>query len=375
MRLRAGHVTIAIIVLVTLFVVLAVWMGSSGSGGEDQVAGALPPVDSAQDLVPSMAVDVNVVDLGVIPNTGEGHGKLTVHNRGKGPLRIDEVRSSCACTAGAFSPGALPIPPGASADLNIKVDPKRIYGFESKKTLTLFSNDPVRPSLEVVVSAKIDPEFSLEPGTFDFGTVAKGTAAAKEIHLTSRIDTPFKITGISPVQPESKDEAPAGLQLELVPVAEGEWKTPGRVEYVLRASLSANLAPGAFDMNAYISTDIARFRFLRIPVHGTVEAPYKLEMPSNLRAVVIQATAADARVRVSAGSPVSLESAVAESGTVTVTGQESPGGMALVFAPVAGLAAGRHDDRVRARLRVGDRSFEELFDVRMFTGPAAKTKP
>ncbi len=373
MRLRAGHVTMAAVVLITLFVVAATWMGSSGPGREDVVEGALPPAGSAQDLVPSMAVDAVAVDLGVIPNTEEGHGKLTVHNRGKGPLKIDEVRSSCVCTAGAFSPGALPIAPGGSADLNIKVDPRHIYGFESKKTLTLFSNDPVRPSIEVVVSAKIDPEFSVEPENFDFGTVAKGTAAVKEIRLAARIDTPFTVTGVSTVQPESKEQPPVGLQLELVAVPETEWKTPGRAEYVIRASIASDMPPGPFDFGAFISTDLKRFRFLRVPVHGTVEAPYTLEMPSSLRVIVIQSNMADARVKVGTEKPVALESAAAESGTVTVSGQDVPGGMALVFAPVAGLAAGRHDDRVKVTLRMGDRTFEELFEVRVFSGPATKT--
>lgn len=373
MRLRAGHVTIAVIVLVIAFVIVAVWTGSSGPGGEEEVAGALPPVGGAQDLVASMAVDTNEVDLGVIPNTAEGHGKLTVHNRGKGPLKIDEVRSSCACTDGAFAPGALPIPPGGSADLNITVHPKRIFGFESKKTLTLFSNDPVRPTIEVTVSAKVDPEFSLEPDKFDFGTISKGDAPVMEMRLTARTDTPFKVTGVSTVQPESKEEAPAGLKLELVPVPENEWKTPGRAEYIIRAAVSSDMPPGPFDLGAFISTDLQRFRFLRVPVHGTVEAPYTLEMPSKLRTVVVQANAADARVKVTAGVPISLESAAAENGTVTVTGQGIPGGAELVFAPVAGQAAGRHDDRVRARLRVGDKTFEELFEVRVFSGTPEKT--
>jgi hypothetical protein len=375
MRLRAGHVTIAAAVLITLFVIVAVWQGSSsGPGGGEVVDGALPPVDGAQDQVASMAVDATEVDLGIIPNTEEGHGKLVVHNRGKGPLKISEVRSSCACTAGAFAPGALPIPPGASAELNIRVDPKRIYGFESKKTLTLFSNDPVRPSLDVVVSAKIDPEFSLEPDKFDFGTVAKGVAAVKEMRLVARIDTPFKVTGVSTVQPDSKEQPPTGLQLELVAVPEAEWKSPGRLECIIRASIGAEMPPGPFDMGAFISTDLKRFRFLRIPVHGMVEAPYKLEMPSSLRTVVLQPNMADARVKVTAEVPLVLESAAAESGTVTVSGSNISGGMELVFTAVSGLAAGRHDDRVRVRLRAGDKSFDELFEVRVFAGAVSKTE-
>ena len=374
MRLRAGHVAIAAVVLITAFVVGVAWLGPAGPGSGELVEGALPPVGSAPDEVASMAVDATEVDLGVIPNTGEGHGKLVVHNRGKGPLKISEVRSSCACTSGAFAPGALPIPPGASAELNIKIDPTRIYGFDSKKTLTLYSNDPVRPSLEVVVTSKIDPEFTLEPDKFDFGTLPKGTVAAREIRLRTRIDTPMKVTGVSPVQPESKDPRPTGLQLELVPVPEGEWKTPGHSESIIRAAIDADMPPGPFDMGAYVSTDLKRFRFLRVPIHGTVEAPYKVEMPTSLRTVVIQPGAADARVKVKAEAPVALESAAVESGTVTVSGSEIPGGMELVFVPVPGLAAGRHDDRVRARLHLGDKTYEELFELRTFTGAASKTE-
>lgn len=374
MRLRAGHVAIAAIVLITAFVVGVTWLGPSGPGSEELVEGALPPVGSARDEFPSMVVDATEVDLGVISNTGEGHGKLVVHNRGKGPLKIDEVRSSCACTDGSFATGALPIPPGASAELNITVHPTRIYGFESKKTITLFSNDPVRPSVEVLVSAKIDPEFSVKPEKLDFGTISKGTAATRELRLTTRADIPMKVSGVSSVQPDSKEQPPKGLQLEQVPVPEAEWKSLGCSEYVIRASIGAEIPPGPFDFGAYISTDLKRFRFLRIPVHGTVEAPYKLEMPSGLKVIVLQPAASDARVKVTAQQPVAFESAAAESGTVTVSGQDIPGGMELVFAPVPGLAAGRHDDQVRVRMRLGDKTFEELFELRVFAGTALQTE-
>ena len=268
----------------------------------------------------------------------------------------------------------MPIPPGGSAELNIKVEPKRIYGFESKKTLTLFSNDPVRPSLEVTVSAKVDPEFSLEPDKLDFGTVAKGSTAVKEMRLRTLIDTPMKVTDVTPVQPDTKEPVPIGLHLELIPVPEGEWRTPGHSEYVIRATIGPEMPPGTFDLGIYISTDLKRFRFHRVPVHGTVEAPYSLEMPSNLRTIVIQPNGADARVKVTAEAPVVFENAVADGGTVTASGRNISGGMELFFAPVPGLTAGRHDERVRVRFRVGDKTFEELFDVRAFAGAAPKTE-
>jgi len=255
------------------------------------------------------------------------------------------------------------------------VDPTRIYGFDSKKTLTLYSNDPMRPSLEVIVSAKVDPEFSLDPDKVDFGTVPKGTGAVKEMRLRTLTDVPFKVTGVEPVQPGSEDKPFPGLRLESVLLPESEWQKAGHAEYVIRITVGPDMPPGPFDLGAYISTDIKRFRFLRVPLHGTVEAPYKVELPSNLRFVVIQAGAADARVKVTAGEPAGIESATAESGTVTVSGRDIPGGLELVFVPATGLAAGRHDDRVKVRLRVGDKTFEELFEVRVFAGAAPKTEP
>lgn len=371
MRLRSGHVTIAAIVLVTAFVVVAVFRGASGPGGNEVVEGALPPVNGSQDEVPSIAVDSTEVDLGVIPHDSEGHGRLAVHNRGRGPLNIMEVRSSCACTAGAFPVGALPIQPGASANLDIKVYPKRIYGFESKKMLTLYSNDPARPSVEVIVSAKVDPEFMLEPATFDFGKVPKGEAAVREIRLSSRLESPLKVTGLAPVQPGTDDKAPTGLALEVIPVPPAEWKQAGHEEYLLRAAISPDMPSGAIDLGAFVSTDIKRFPFLRIPVTGTVEAPYTLELPAALRSVIVQPKAADARVRVKAAVPVTLESASSEGGSVSVSGAVADGGLELVFTPAAGLTPGRHDDRVHLKLRADGRTFDELVEVRVFADAAA----
>ena len=110
MRLRAGHVTIAAIVLVTLFVVAATWMGSSGPGGGEAVEGALPPEGSAPDQVAVMAVDATEVDLGVIPNTGEGHGKLVVHNRGRGRSRSTRSVPVAPALPGSLRPAHCPFP-------------------------------------------------------------------------------------------------------------------------------------------------------------------------------------------------------------------------------------------------------------------------
>ena len=147
--------------------------------------GQLPPVGADPSLVPLIVLEPSSLDLGPLPNTAKSTAEIKVHNRGKARLDISDVQTTCACTRGVMDRER--IPPGDTGTLTVTIDPFRIFGFESKKTLSLFTNDVKNSPLEVAVKVTIEPEFAVEPAAFDFGEVPQGAPAHITMVLVSVI--------------------------------------------------------------------------------------------------------------------------------------------------------------------------------------------
>ena len=87
-----------------------------------------------------------IFDYGEIPFKGNGECTFTLTNTGKGPLVLNEVTTSCGCTAVEWP--QKPILNGETADITIKYDTKRQGTFN--KSIIIKSNADNTPlSLEI----------------------------------------------------------------------------------------------------------------------------------------------------------------------------------------------------------------------------------
>ena len=77
-----------------------------------------------------------IVDYGTITQNSDGTRLFSFTNTGDAPLLITKVKTSCGCTVPSYSKD--PIMPGASGELSIKYDTKRLGAFT--KTITVTSN-------------------------------------------------------------------------------------------------------------------------------------------------------------------------------------------------------------------------------------------
>lgn len=282
MRIRARHIMMLALVLVTAFILYATTLRRQDAKSDDALVGLAPPMDVPMAQAPEIALDSTHIDMGVIPNEGETKKEVPVYNRGGSMLEIVDVRTSCSkCTVGYFEAGTNQIAPGTSALLKIIVSPKGIHGFYSQKTLTLMCNDPRNPQMEVTVEAHVDPEYVLEPEGFDFGTVDKGAASRTSITLRSCTDTPVALLSatLSPEEKTPTDSDPITFTIE--PVEESSRKQADRMEYRITAALTPEMRSGAFETPVFLHTDLKRFSTNRVLATGTVAAPYTVELSQN----------------------------------------------------------------------------------------------
>lgn len=116
---------------------------------------------------------------------------LHVQNRGAAPLTVRRARLSGASSVlfSIDSPPALPmtLAPVRSLEIHVSYRPEnRILGIEPKATLSIESDDPERPNVDVALTAERGGRFctvTLSPERLDFGTVPLGTDATLPVTI------------------------------------------------------------------------------------------------------------------------------------------------------------------------------------------------
>ena len=104
-------------------------------------------------------------------------------NQGEDPLVIDRVRSSCGCTAVLISEKT--IPPGGKGELKANFNSARFRGNISK-TIYLYSNDPVRPTMQFNIKGNVLEIVAVKPTQINFGRVAAENLVTSKVVLLNQ---------------------------------------------------------------------------------------------------------------------------------------------------------------------------------------------
>ena len=111
------------------------------------VAGSISYADPIAHLYPA------VIDLGVIQEGNSYERFLTLTNAGDGLLILEDVKTSCGCTAAAVD-GVVELGPGQAQDIKVTFDSRRMEG-NIKKKVTVTTNDPANPRQDVLLQANV----------------------------------------------------------------------------------------------------------------------------------------------------------------------------------------------------------------------------
>lgn len=101
---------------------------------------------------PTIAVEGQTHDLGIIPMEVPAKDTFKLSNVGGETLLIEKVEASCGCTATDLETNSLN--PGESTNLQITLDTSLKLGPVSK-TIDVFSNDPKTPKLVLELKANV----------------------------------------------------------------------------------------------------------------------------------------------------------------------------------------------------------------------------
>lgn len=83
---------------------------------------------------PVISFEKTTHDFGTIEQNGNGTYAFVYTNEGKEPLQITNAKGSCGCTVPKWSRD--PLPPGETAEIEVKYDTKRVGPFNKSVTIT-----------------------------------------------------------------------------------------------------------------------------------------------------------------------------------------------------------------------------------------------
>lgn len=202
---------------------------------------------------PKLAVEGPVFDFGQVEQGMTVDHTFRLVNQGTETLILDQVKSSCGCTAAVNS--ATEIPPGQAGAVTVTLDTLKIVG-RTAKTITVYSNDPNVPAAGVTLTGNVLADVYASPTTLYVGHLRKGAVSRFEIAVAP--GRPGATVTIVDVRPDNAlltaraDSAPDGTPRVVV-------------------ETSPDLPPGKFNAEVTITTSSARSPKLVVPVFGTVE--------------------------------------------------------------------------------------------------------
>lgn len=111
-------------------------------------------ITSTQETASKATIDFvsKVIDYGIIENKADGARKFIFTNNGTEPLVIKNAKGSCGCTVPTWP--KEPIAPGATSEIGVNYDTKRIGKFT--KTITLTTNVEKRPVI-LTIKGEVKP--------------------------------------------------------------------------------------------------------------------------------------------------------------------------------------------------------------------------
>ena len=151
---------------------------------------------------PKIQFNTTVYDFGSTSSVQQLAGKFIISNTGSGTLEIKKPQPSCGCTVPALKTDKLA--PGESTELTFTLNVGTPRG-HLEKHITVPSNDPTQPSVNLTLKADIVPTFDVTPANISLGNIHQGLITNITLQI-KRLDG--KPLGLTKVEAGTKNVRP-----------------------------------------------------------------------------------------------------------------------------------------------------------------------
>lgn len=148
---------------------------------------------------PAIAFEFETCDLGSVVQGEKPACVFPLANGGGDDLSILRVEPTCGCTTALLSAPLLRA--GERGGIRVVFDSDNFAG-EVVKEVEVLSNDPLRPSVRLLVKALVEPEIDFEPRVVAFDDARPGVVSRQVVMLTNRRAEPVRVVRVG-AQPSS----------------------------------------------------------------------------------------------------------------------------------------------------------------------------
>jgi hypothetical protein len=223
-------------------------------------AAAAKPADSKTAPKPKAVAVEPVADMGSVPKGEKVTHDFLIKNEGDADLTITNVQPACGCTVAEFD---KVIKAGATGKVHAVVDTSSFSG-PIAKGVSVFTNDPATPKIDLTLRAKVDPYISAKPGYARY-IVVQGES--QEGTITQSLWAPdgssWDITSVDSPLPSLKVTYREAKTEERVPDAKGK-------QWEVEMKLSNDAPVGPLADNVTVHTNHPKQKVVLIPVSGFV---------------------------------------------------------------------------------------------------------
>jgi hypothetical protein len=185
---------------------------------------------------------------------------FAIKNDGDADLTITNVQPACGCTVAEFD---KVIKPGKIGKVHAVVDTSTFSGAIAKG-ISVFTNDPAAPQIELTLRAKIEPYISVKPGYARYITVQ---GEAQEGHIVQSLWAPdgsaWDVTSVDSPYPFLKVTFREAKPEERVPDAKGK-------QWQIEMNLANDAKVGPLSDYVTVHTSHPKQKLVQIPVSGFV---------------------------------------------------------------------------------------------------------
>jgi hypothetical protein len=168
---------------------------------------------------PSLALGSAALDFGAFALGQSSNRDLTLRNAGTAPLQVSALETAAPFQVISPVP-PFSIAPGSSANVTVRFSPTAAGPHAG--TLTIVSNDPLRPRASVALSgsgAATGTPLTASPAALDFGSVAVNSSRELRFTVSNPGGSPAQVVSIASSNPVFAP-APQPLPLTVSPGGE-----------------------------------------------------------------------------------------------------------------------------------------------------------
>lgn len=220
--------------------------------------------------VPRLAIAATEFNFGAMDSGGEGSHDFVFTNDGPGPLVLKAGSTSCNCTLSSLQKTeSVEVPPGESAKVNIRWKSRNAPG-PYRQSATVYTNDPSRPELLLVVVGEITVRLRAEPEELVFTRIPAGQSATGEVRLWCGLaEPPLEIRSST----LSGQETAHFFDVEFQPIVGEQLASDPHAQsgVLVRVRVKPGLPQGWFQQTMLLRTNLEFAPRITVPIKGIVQ--------------------------------------------------------------------------------------------------------